>query len=158
MVSSRRRLWMIRAGFKNALAEKVYKQNAIAIGWKELGDLAKLKTREEVREEYNKLYPNDTPGRANVMVSQIYRFVWEVKVEDIVITFLSSKDKYLLGTIKSDYVYDSNVFSDDYPHVRHIEWFREIDKSDLSAKAKTSLGSILTVFNVDKYLKEILSD
>jgi len=44
--------WMVRAGNSNELADLVAEENAVAIGWAEMGDLSSLKTREQFKERY----------------------------------------------------------------------------------------------------------
>lgn len=150
-------LWMVRAGFKNALAAWVEQKGAIAIGWHMTGDLSRLKNYEEFYATYVRSYPNDKGIRARVMVGQLFKFASEILVGDYIVTYVTTSSKYLLGRVKSDYIYDPALFSAEYPHVRNVEWKSHFGRRELSSSASKSLGSILTVFNIDKHIGEVLN-
>ncbi|MCL4250297.1 MAG: hypothetical protein KJ065_19260 [Anaerolineae bacterium] len=155
-MSTPSRLWMVRPGFRYALVNDVYKQNAIAIGWPEVGNLSKLKTRDEFRSIYDATHLNENPNRSSVMVSQLYRFVCEIMLQDYLITFIRPEDEYLVGIVETSYIYTPTLFSQDYPHVRRVHWLDKIPRKTLSSAANASFGSIMTVFSVDVHLKEVL--
>jgi len=149
--------WMIRAGFKNALGLSVEQKEAVAIGWFETGDLSNLNSYEEFLERYRSTYPNDENSRTKIMVRQIYTFAREVAIDDYVLTYVRSSSKYLFGQVQSKYIFDSTMFSEQYPHVRTVRWEKNVYKQSLSSPALRSMGSILTVFQLDKHLEEILA-
>ena len=58
----------------------------IAIGWSEVGDLAKIKAnREDYYKVYSKTYPNKSKQSIAGSAGQLYRFVNEAKIGDYVI-------------------------------------------------------------------------
>jgi len=159
-MSTQRRFWMVRAGFKNALANDVEKHNAVAIGWPELGDLSRFNTFDDLRTAYRMLYPNDNAQRISVMATQLYRFAQEINIDDYVITSaitsVAPLKTFLVGEIEGEYQHDPTKFSAEYPHTRKVKWLGEVQRDKLTRGAQRSLGSILTVFNVDKHSEDIL--
>jgi restriction system protein len=77
--------WGIHAG-KTGDAESLFeKKNVVALGWEKMGDLSPLKTREDFKKRYEKVYPDTKVGAIPVSAGQLYRFVREMKIGDIVI-------------------------------------------------------------------------
>jgi restriction system protein len=78
--------WGIHAG-KTGDAEALFgKKSVVAIGWKQMGDLSAFKTRADFNKRYEEVYPNVKPAAIPVSAGQLFRFVHEMKVGDIVIT------------------------------------------------------------------------
>lgn len=150
------KLWMVRAGFKSALADAVVKKNAVALGWPEMGDLSKLEIFSEYRSKYIETHPSDKPIRVSVITGQIHKFVKEINVGDYVITSVVPLKRFLVGQVVDGYQYDPLLFAPDYPHIRKVKWLGTVERADLTVEAQRSLRSILMVFNVDKHMDEIL--
>jgi restriction system protein len=150
-----KRAWMVRAGNDNILANTVYPNNAVAIGWDEMGDLAKLKTRDDFKIRYREVYPDDAPGRLMVNVGQLYRFVYEIQSGDYVVTYIKDSREVLIGIAEGDYKYDPNLFDKEYPQIRRVKWLKKVSRDVFSPAARNTLGSILTVFQLDNIYDEI---
>lgn len=150
--------WMVRAGNDNELAPFVEKENVVAIGWGAMGDLSGLKTRGDFKERYKETYSDHSDGRVNINAGQVYRFTCDIREGDYALTYIKNSREVLIGLIKSAYEYKPDVFDDisqDYPHIRQVEWLKRISRDDFSAAARNSMGSTLTVFNLDNHLVEI---
>lgn len=154
---SKPRFWMIRAGFKSALAKDVGAKKAIAIGWPELGDLSAITTIEDAKALYVRHHSDEDVKRVQVLTAQIFRFVCDVHVDDYVITSVVPLKTFLVGRVSGNYRYDPSLFSPSYPNVRNVQWLGEIDRSVLSIRAQRALRSILTVFSVDSLADELVS-
>jgi restriction system protein len=148
-------VWMVRAGNGNELAELVEEKSAVAIGWDAMGDLSDLNTREEFKRRYREINPKQSDPRVNVNTGQIYRFAQEIEVGDYVLTYDKSNREILIGIVRGEYERDASLFSEDYPYVRKVEWLKRVSRDDFSSPARNSLGSSLTVFQLDNHLDEI---
>ena len=146
--------WMIRAGNDNELADIVQEENCVAIGWSDMGDLSNLKTREAFKQRYREAYPEDSEGRLNVNAGQIYRFVREIQEGDYVLTYIKASREILIG-VAGPYQYREEAYLEHYPHVRPVEWCSVVSRDDFGVRARNSMGSTLTVFNLDDYLEQI---
>jgi restriction system protein len=149
-------VWMVRAGNNNTLAPLLWNRGSVAIGWHKLGDLSKLTTREAVKRQYKKAYPDDSTSMTRVAVNagQIYRFAHEMTTNDYVVSYIQATREIIVGEVDSAYIYDLDVFSKQYPNVRHVTWLNRFSRDELSEKAQNSTGSTLTVFNLDNYIDE----
>ncbi len=157
-MSKPKHAWMVRAGNDNELAPYVEKVNAVAIGWGKMGDLSGLKTREQFKRKYQETYPDHSKWRVNVNAGQVYRFACDIREGDYALTYIKDSREVLIGLVNSPYIYRLDVFdeiSQDYPHIRQVTWLKRVSRDDFSAAARNSMGSALTLFNLDDHLAEI---
>jgi len=145
--------WGIHAG-KTGDAESLFeKQSVIAIGWDEMKDLSPLKTREDFKKKYAEIYHNVKPGAIPVNAGQLYRFVREMKIGDMVIFPLKRSPEIWLGRVKSEYKYDPGV-EEGYPNLRSVEWLKKFPRTMFSQGALYEIGSAMSLFQVKNYADE----
>ena len=116
------RMWMVRAGEGGYLIDE-FTRGFIAIGWHELGDLSSISSIDELRELYQRTYPDENPNRVGSAVGVIYKFRCELEVEDKVVTYNPQAREYMIGTLAGDYYYNPDEIDDeisDYVHLRRL--------------------------------------
>ncbi len=91
---------------------------------------------------------------------QLHRFVNEMTIGDMVVTYDPSSRVYLVGEIASAYRHDASIDPED-TQVRSVRWDCEVSRDLLSVESRNSLGSISTLFrlsnDVAAELKKALS-
>ena len=65
--------------------ELFMRENVIAIGWREMGDLSELNDRAEFKERYARVYPHATKQGVANSAGMLYRFAREVQVGDSIL-------------------------------------------------------------------------
>jgi restriction system protein len=76
----------IRGGRTGDADALFLRDNCIALGWHELGDLSKLAAnREAFKAELASKFPEKNAGAIPVGAGQLFRFVHEAMISDIVI-------------------------------------------------------------------------
>ncbi len=150
-------VWMVRSGNDNILASQVEAKGAVAIGWAAIGNLSQLETREQFKKRYQEAFPEDSEGRIPVNAGQIYRFAKEIHPSDYVMTYIKDSREIVIGIVEGEYEFKSNVFGEEYPHVRRVKWIKRVSRDIFSPEARNTLGSTLTVFILDNILDEIYS-
>jgi restriction system protein len=130
------------------------KQNHVAIGWAEAGDLRQLRAdREAFKSKVAEVYGQQKRGRVINSASQLFRFVHEMEAGDNVI-YRSKLDREVhIGEIAGDYRYDPTL-SAEYPNVRPVRWLRSFPITRFTQGALYELGSALTLFQVKNYAQE----
>jgi len=132
--------------------ELFLKEKQIAIGWEEVGDLRKLPAnREAFKEKVAHVYP----GEKHIInsASQLFRFVHEMKLGDLV-AYRSKEDRKIhIGTITGDYRFEPAQLGM-YPNRRTVRWTGSYPLTDFSQGALHELGSALTLFQVRNYAQE----
>jgi restriction system protein len=143
------RVWVVRGGDYNELASQVPQKLAIAIGWSPSLDVARITSRDELRDRMEELAPGS--GTPNA-VGQLYRFAREIEESDYVLTPEKATKKIHISHCAGDYRFDPTMFGEAYPHVRPLRYLRAIDRLSLPVTIRNTLGSTLTVFRADAAL------
>jgi len=140
-------MWLVRAGERAYLIDEFISKQAVAIGWSELGDLSAVTILQKVKELLKSNYPEYKEGKVNITAGQILRFIKEFKVGDDVITYNPEERLYYIGKVESEYEYGLG-FITNMAHVRRVSWIGTISRDSLSAAARNTLGSIMTIIAV----------
>lgn len=140
-------IWMIRAGEGGYLAGDFASKNIVAIGWKELGDLSQIKSRDEIRELCRQAFPKDKPNKIITSMSVVHRFRNVIQQGDGVVTYDPASRQYLIGEISGDYRFDPKCIPD-HPNVRDVIWRSRVSRDALPGTTRNLLGSIITIFAI----------
>ncbi|HTL89483.1 MAG TPA: restriction endonuclease [Leptolyngbya sp.] len=140
-------IWFVRAGKESIYAEDFIQKEVIAIGWTDLGKIDKTLTKANLIPLYQQAYPTQSDGSIQNGVSQVIRFMQEVKVGDAVMTHDRDKQMYYIGVITSEYRWQPEIIPD-LPRSREVEWKHQVPRGLLSSDTKNTLGAIQTLFLV----------
>ena len=110
------------------------------------------KNKQFIQKILSEKYP-DKESAIAIWTSYFEKFVSGMKKEDYVLTYDPESREYLLGTITSDYHHKriKQFFYNNqhWTHVRYVAWNKKrISRDALSQPTKNSLGSTLSVFEV----------
>ena len=154
MTNEETTIWGIHAGRTGDAHNLFLENNLIAIGWSKAGDLTELKpNREAFKERLAETHPHLKPGAIPVSGGQLFRFVHEMKIGDVVV-YPSKIDKQIyIGKVIGDYFFDEekNVI---YPNQRTVEWIKKVPRRVLSQGALYEIGSAISLFQVKNYSDE----
>jgi len=156
MSEQERTLWGIHGGRLGKADTLFLKQNCIAIGWDELGDVSPIGAdREALKERLAETYPKAKPGAIPVHAGQLYKFITEIQPGDLVV-YPSKIDRQIhIGKVVSAHRYDPALDAA-YPNVRDVKWLGEFPRTRFSQGALYEIGSALTLFQVKNYADEFL--
>lgn len=155
MNANKKTIWAIRAG-KTGDADALFLQlNRVALGWREMGNVGRLTaTRQAFKRQMAAAYPNYKPGAIPVNAGQLFRFVHEVKVGDLIV-YPSKLDRSIrIGEITGEYEYAPNV-SERYPNLRAVEWRRVVPRGSFEQNAICELNSMMSFFQIKNCADEI---
>lgn len=132
------------------------KDDKIAIGWKEIGDLRDIPaTRDDFKERYIQAFPDAKKGSIPTSVGMLYRFCHEVQIGDYVV-YPSKSDRMInIGEVTGDYVYTADAH--EYVQQRNVKWLKHIPRTYFSQGALYEIGSAMTFFAVKNYADEFLA-
>jgi len=140
--------------------ELFLKEDVIAIGWSDMGDLSKVAPdREAFREKMYECYSGSTKQSIATNTGQLYRFVHEMQIGDYVV-FPSKIDRMInIGTIEGGYYYYPDAMNDTKKYVnrRKVKWIKHLPRTIFSQGALYEVGSALTVFMLKNYADEYLA-
>lgn len=150
-------MWGIRAGDLGQADSLFLQDDLLALGWPDMNDLSGLPNdRDAFKNEYDARYP----GRKTVTVrshgGQLYRFVHEMKVGDIVV-YPSLVDKlFHIGIVAGSYNYDLTK-NPEYPHHRTVTWHKHLPRLNFTQGARYEAGAGTTLFSIRSYAAEFSS-
>lgn len=147
-------IWGIHAG-KTGDADALFlKKHVIAIGWMKMGDLSTLKADREVfKTKVLEAYPDKKPGAIPNTAGQLFRFVHEMKLGDLIVYPSKQGHQIHLGEIKGHYSYDPKT-EPSYPNLRSVKWLRVLPRTHFTQGALYEIGSALSLFLVKNYADE----
>ncbi len=153
------RMWMVRAE-GGTLYDLFCERGVAAVGWSELAEKAKPgMTRQQLIDLYRQADPDAKQGTAISGASQVWRFINEVRIGDLVVTYSPPYRTYMIGKVKAASEYKPEWANDGMALARIIEWHQvEVYRDALSQPTKNSLGSTLTVFKVPEHATQELLD
>ena len=150
MDNSELTVWVIRSGGMNELNSLFLRQNFIALGNPEIGDLNKLPNDRAVfRAKIAILYPDKKPGAIPGVAGQLLRFSKEMAIEDIVIYQSKINQKIYIGQVVGAYRHDPSI-DHLFPHLRPVKWHRVASRNYFSARALEEARSILAFFQIKR--------
>ncbi len=149
-------IWGIHAG-KTGDADTLFlKKNFVALGWDKVGNLSAFKAdREDFKAAVALAYPNDKPGSYPLNGGQLFRFVHEMKVGDIVVYPSKQNRTVNIGQVEGEYQYAPKVDSG-YPNMRAVKWIKSLPRTAFSQGALYEIGSAMSLFQVKNYADEFL--
>lgn len=154
MPTRERNVWGIHAG-KTGDAENLFlKKNVIALGWHEMGDLNSIPSdRASFRSAIAKNYPTHKPGAIPVDAGQLFRFVHEMKIGDLV-AYPSKRERLIyIGEVTGDYEYHPEI-EQGYPHHRSVKWLRPMPRTYFKQGTLYGIGSAMSFFSLEDYADE----
>lgn len=126
-MSEEKRVWGIHTLDDNLFL----KENVIAIGWSEIGDLSKIaQDRYAFKKKYIETYPNDKKMRVATSAGMLYRFTYEVQSGDYIVFPSKINREINIGTVESDYIYEPDTES--YVQQRKIKWLKHFPRTAFS--------------------------
>lgn len=150
-------VWGIHAGKTGDAESLFFKKNVIAIGWEKMDDLSKLKAnREAFKDAVAKAYPDKKPNSIPNNAGQLYRFIHEMKVNDLVVYPSKRNREVHIGKIAGEYMYDQ-TFEKTYPHRRAVKWLKSFPRTNFTQGALYEIGSAMSLFQVKNFVDEFIS-
>lgn len=132
------------------------KDNIIAIGWHEIGDLKKIDAnRDAFKEKYRETYPDAKKGSVANGAGMLYRFCNEVQIGDYIVFPSKINREVNIGIVDGDYVYDSGQI--EYVQTRKVKWLKHLPRTVFSQGALYEIGSAMSFFTVKNYADEFLA-
>lgn len=132
------------------------KDDKIAIGWKEIGNLKDIPAnRDDFKAKYMQVFPDAKKGSVPTSVGMLYRFCYEVQIGDYVV-YPSKSDRMInIGEVTGDYTYVADAH--EYVQQRDVKWLKHIPRTSFSQGALYEIGSAMTFFAVKNYADEFLA-
>lgn len=147
-------IWGIHGGVAGRADSLFLNKNCVAIGWAEMGDLSLIKPdREAFKAKFAQCYPQAKRGAIPTKAGQLFRFVHEMQVGDMVV-YPSKFDRHVhIGRVDGPYQFKPEADAH-YPHFHPVKWLNSFPRTRFTQGALYEIGSALTLFQVKNYAEE----
>ncbi|MGQ9673993.1 MAG: restriction endonuclease [Candidatus Aminicenantales bacterium] len=125
------------------------KKKVVAIGWKELEDLSHIANRKELLDVLRKAYPQEKEKTLLNWRSQIWPFVHQMQIGDLVALPLKQRPAIMFGRVNGPYQYRVDL-PVNARHARSVEWIKEIPRTEIEPDLLYSFGAFMTVCRVQR--------
>jgi restriction system protein len=146
-------IWGIHAGKTGDAETLFFQKKVIALGWPDMGNLKQFSSRDDFKAKYAVIKPEASTSSISTSAGQLFRFVHEAKVGDLVV-FPGKKDRLVhIGEITGEYEYRPSV-DENYPNQRAVKWLKYVPRTRFSQGALYELGAAISFFQVKTYADE----
>ncbi|MGI6350889.1 MAG: restriction endonuclease [Armatimonadota bacterium] len=150
-------VWGIHGGETGDADALFLRHRVIALGWSRIDDLSGLPAdRDAFKARVSQAYPEDRAGAVPVNAGQLFRFVHEMGVDDVVV-YPSKVDKQIhIARVRGAYHY-SQKWVQPYGHRREVEWLASAPRTSFTQGALHEIGSGMSLFRIRRYAGEFLA-
>lgn len=117
-----------------------------AIGWNDIENLPTAKNSGDIEAKLKDAYPDKSPDEIRIAKGEVARFVFQIKIGDIIITPYSDNRVHVGRVLPGEIQLVDDDDACQFRHRRPIRWLDEVERQDLPEGARNSLQSQLTVF------------
>lgn len=141
--------WLYSPG-DNASKWDEYKENGIiGIGWGKIGSLENFSSKDEIKNEMQKVYPERDNGKNDLLA--IWQFANEMQEGDIIFVKKGLHKLIGKGVIVSNYIYD-DTSEDDFTNIRKVQW---IYSGELDYQKQFPIKALTEITNNKELIKSL---
>lgn len=144
------RYWIYAPGAGACMWDEFYNAGIMAIGWGEIGNLADLRSKDEMKQKMKECY-DPTLSYKNV-AHATWQFANEMKEGDIVFVKKGQHSIIGKGVITSEYMFDENR-NDEYKNIRKVNWIHNGEWEHPSGQAVLKTLTDITIYT--DYVKQL---
>ncbi|MFC7329199.1 CBS domain-containing protein [Marinactinospora rubrisoli] len=152
MTSSIPVAWLVRGGRDGERENAAIAEGLMIAGWDEVGDLSACTTREALRSELRRTYPDFGKALIANWTGQLWRFRSVIAVGDLIVLPMKTRHAMVaIGRVTGDYVFRAGA-PVGFRHVRSVEWLRtDVPRDAIKQDLLHSMGSLLTVCGLTRF-------
>jgi len=138
-------VWLVRAGKYGEDEALALEKGITVVGWKELPELSGVRSREQMKALQAKHNPKSKGKNVISNASQIWRFVNEIQVGDLVVLPLKTQRAIAIGKVLGGYEYTKQR------HTRRVQWLRtDVPRTTFGKDLLYSFGAFMTVCRIER--------
>jgi hypothetical protein len=159
-------VWVIRAGREGTYEALALSEGVALIGWSELGALSMEASRDDLKELIAEHYGEQRSASLASQGGQIFRFLHDVHVDDLVVLPLRSRPGHVaVGRVRGEYEHrtDGDFAGTDAQNTRAADWlspslgYERFDPDIREAFGQQGTVSEITKPNVAQRIIDVLS-
>lgn len=148
-------VWLVRAGQHGEREDIALNNNVAAIGWVDMPDMSRIKSKDELRNLYAKIYPDKKKNAASNHVGQLWTLLKRIEVGDLVVMPSKFRASISIGEVKGSYNYRTDL-SDNSRHTIPVKWINtDIPRTAFDQDLLYSMGAFMTVCQIKRNNAEV---
>ena len=140
-------LWLVRGGSEGEREHFDQEKGVSAIGFKDISDLRRFRTKEEITREIREKRPQKSPGAHSVWARELWSFSNEIKLGDLIAMPMKGRAVISLGKVIGAYEYRVD-FPEISRHTLKIDWIGEFPRTSFDQDILRSLGVLVAIAKV----------
>lgn len=142
-------VWLVRAGSHGEFEQKFLQDRRVYLTWDRLDvDLKKIADRGDLTKLLTSRNPDAKPKAILNWVSQVWPFVNDFKIGDLIVLPLKSQRTIQIGEVLGDYEFTPEG-PNPYYHARSVRWVGEsIPRANFGNDLLNTFGAFMTVCRV----------
>ena len=142
-------VWLVRAGSHGEFEQKFLQDRRVYLTWDRLDvDLKKIADRSELAKLLTSRNPEAKPKAVLNWVSQVWPFVNDFKIGDLIVLPLKSQRTIQIGEVLGDYEFTPEG-PNPYYHARSVKWVGEsIPRANFGNDLLNTFGAFMTICRV----------
>jgi restriction system protein len=142
------RAWLVRAGRRGETERMALETGQVAVGWPSVDDLSNCRTRADVLGALIESTPDASDRTLANHATQLWTFVDEMQIGDLVVLPLKRERVVAIGTIAGRYRY-AVANGPEARHSRPVVWMRsDLSRAAVGPDLLASLGAYTTVCQI----------
>jgi len=142
-------LWLVRAGAHGESELLALEEKVVVASWPKLADLSNIATREALLDLLKRTYPEEKLKALINWNSQLWAFIKEIQVDDLVALPLKHRPVIFFGQVTGPYQYRSDL-PPAARHTRPVEWIKEIPREVIHKDLLYSFGAFMTICRIQR--------
>lgn len=148
-------VWLVRGGINDEMVTAFQQKGAIALDWRDVGDLALIPSLEDFKARVFQQFRGNPPESIRDELKDLLWLVRLIDIGDYVLVDDKFKDEVVIGKVISDVEYNLGLFGSTYPYIRRVKWLKHIPRDLFTPEAQQDLYSILPVEDLRSHRHEI---
>jgi len=143
-----KRLWIVRAGRNGERELDAISQGKLMLGFTEVGDLSRLRDRQAILAELDRVMPSAGENRRKNFAAQLNQFANTIQIGDLVVLPRKLTSGVAIGEVTGPYTFDPTGIS---RHTRAVKWLNEaVPREAFAQDLRHSFGAFMTVCEVKR--------
>jgi predicted Mrr-cat superfamily restriction endonuclease len=147
-------VWLVRGGINDEMVTAFQQKRAIALDWRDVGDLALIPSLEDFKARVFQQFRGNPPESIRDELKDLLWLVRLIDIGDYVLVDDKFKDEVVIGKVISDVEYNLGLFGSTYPYIRRVKWMKHIPRDLFTPEAQQDLYSILPVEDLRSHRRE----
>lgn len=142
------RLWIVRAGRHGEQELDAIAQGRLLIGFVEVRDLGKLKSRDEILAAVKADIPGAGENQARNYAAQLNQFANTIQTGDLVVLPRKQTSGVAIGEVTGPYKFEAEG---PHRHTRPVKWLKEaVPRAVFGLDLRHSFGAFMTVCEIKR--------